>query len=210
MFESIQAKDNAMLLCRLKEAKGAKAFGSISGFFDTPPTWRCPSCFRSKEETARVDKNGALLCALHWHHDHFVDFFDEDFRSILNVDLTFKSAIEASLTRFPYTLICNDCNVAEPKAKQLAGAPQQFSFTPYEISHFIIIDAERNIVTVDPVRAQEAYEAARPAMRLIATRLKAIRKALNAGTPDFEPVVQPAMRVLSMLRVVGKNDGDQN
>ena len=65
------AENNARLLFKLMQRFEAKDLGKISHFFEVCPEWRCPCCYRSKEEFARLDKNRNLLCQIVQHHDHF-------------------------------------------------------------------------------------------------------------------------------------------
>lgn len=196
-FHSPNADMNGRLLVQLMNEFEARDIGSISNFFAVEAYWRCPCCYRSKSEIARLDKNDNLLCSLVMHHDHFVDYVGEhiDLRN-LN-DHGVPAAIYQSLVRFPETLICGDCNVAEPVAKRHASAPDRFSFTPYEIAGFIIVTPNAPH-EVDPERAREAYAAAQPAMKALADRLRAVARSENGDT--WEPIAHSAMRVLHSVR----------
>jgi hypothetical protein len=96
-------------------------------------------------------------------------------------------------------MICGDCNVAEPAAKAIVKAPAMFSFTPYEIAIFIDVTPNRPHV-VDPVRAALAFEAAKPAMKLLADKLRAIIKVRNGDEDAWEPLAGPAWRVIKDAR----------
>lgn len=164
-----QAEGNAALLRELEKDLKTIAMGDQHHFFEVSADWRCPCCHRSKEEFARRDKNHKLLCALHNHHDHFGDYASTKLPGHV------KNLID-SFCRFPDTLICSDCNVAEPVAKTISGAPEHFSFAPFEIATFITV-RKRSGHIVRPDCAKRAYEAARPAMRLLKDRLKDVRRA---------------------------------
>ena len=192
--------DSARLMVRLMRDLGASDLGAFGNFFEVEPDWRCPCCFRSKPEMARLDKNGNLLCSIHWHHDHFSDYISSSIREVLGQEMGAWAAIRDSFVRFPGTLICNDCNVAEPVAKNIVAAPEQFSFTPYEIASFIIVDMNAPH-RLDAERAHEAYDAAIPAMKLISKRLRAINDAVRSepSSPP-EAIAAAAARVVNDLR----------
>lgn len=180
----MDAGPNGALLVDLFLTLGARGLGKVGNFFEVSPDWRCPCCYRTKREMARLDKNGDLLCAIHDHHDHYCERFDVDTRKLANGDWNFGNAVRDSLIRFPNTLICNDCNVAEPNAKKIVGAPTFFSFTPFEIAYFI--DIEDRKVTVNEKRAHRAYESAKSALQLIYERIQSITKAVDSG--ELEPL----------------------
>lgn len=199
------AEHNARLLIEIKEALGATGIGHIHGFFETHTTWRCPSCQRSKAEFARVDRNGRLLCSMHRHHDHFDTKVDEMLRPPKSgaVPDSRYSALRSSFMRFDYVLICNDCNVAEPVAKKLVGAPAYFTFAPHEIAHFIIVKGNAGHM-VHPDRAQEAYEAAKPSMKLLAARLKEMADSIDKpAIADFEHAGVFLSRAISKISTKG-------
>lgn len=195
------AERNARLLCELKEARKADAFGNIARFFEVEPDWRCPACCRSKQEIARGDKNGNLLCAIVQHHDHFGDFAEEmlDLRRL--EDWTVARAIRESLVRFAPTLVCDDCNVADPRAKLIVEERRPFSFAPYEIASFI--RAKPNAPhDLDHDRVRAAHDAAQPAMALLGMRLReALAVRRNAGGDAWEHISAPAARVLANARL---------
>jgi hypothetical protein len=165
-----RSKDNGLLLLELVCRHGAAGAGNIAGFFDVDPDWCCSSCGRSKVETARRDRNGSLLCAFPRHHDHFSDFAHARLRAAGGTGLGSEV-----FQRFSEVYICNDCNVADSAAKRIAGAPDSFSFAPFEIGHFVI-PRQNKAHEISEAAVKEAYEAAQPSMKLIATRL---RKAIS-------------------------------
>jgi hypothetical protein len=203
-IEVSTAEANMRLLLDLQSEFQAEGLGAIYNFFAVDRDWRCPACYRNKREIARIDKNGNLLCALVWHHDHFCDCFDTHVGPEVKAEWAARSAMLASFVRFPNTLICNDCNVCEPYAKNIVGAPAEFSFAPYEIAGFIDVGNNRPH-TVNSDNAKKAYEAALPMMRVLAQRLRAVNKSVRVG--DFEPVAQPAFRVLHQIRKAREAQG---
>lgn len=167
------AEKNARLLMQLRDDFRARDLGSISGFFRTRPDWMCPCCFRSKMDIARLDKNGNLLCALVDHHDHFGDCAHDQLRNIFPTWTECEARV-ASFRRFPHTLVCQDCNVAEPAAKYIVAAPEYFSFAPHEIAAFIE-SAPNSPHEVNPASVKDVYAALEESMRLLARRLRAMR-----------------------------------
>jgi hypothetical protein len=200
LLEAQFAEANARLLNQLEKQTGAAGFGAIGGFFAVEARWRCPCCHRLKAEIARLDKNGNLCCPVVEHHDHFEECVAEniDYRSIGTLALQLRESLDQSFVRFQPTMICGDCNVAEPAAKAIVKAPAAFSFTPFEIAIFIEVTPNRPHV-VDPVRAALAFEAATPAMKLLANKLRAIVKVKN-GEDTWEPLAGAAWRVIKDAR----------
>jgi hypothetical protein len=81
------------------------------------------------------------LAPLHGHHDH---------RSHAGVP-----------PRFAQTIICGDCNSAEGRAKRLLKLPADFSFSPLELSLFVV-GAPHNGVRFDFEEAKKVYESIAP------------------------------------------------
>ena len=211
-----EAEHNARLLFALVQQHNARGIGEIHNFFEVGPNWCCPACHRDKQEISRIDKNGNLLCSIHRHHDHFIDVVSDQLAAekagllkgtkeagaFPRVNFSIYAAhdsICASLIRFPETLICSDCNVAEPVAKRFAQTPPSFSFSPYEIASFINVRSHAPH-GVDEDRAKEAFAAAKPSMQLISVRLRAILKSVEEEADNFEHIGGAAWRVLHRLR----------
>lgn len=97
-------------------------------WLETPDSWICPVCIRTKFETLRWTKRSpqrreafhSWFSVLHRHHDHSAPLDRDD------------------LARFPATLICDQCNWADAFAKGRLGLPENFSFSPDEIFRFVI------------------------------------------------------------------------
>lgn len=89
--------------------------------------WICPACGRNKFQImkwtlrfpASSKKFMDWVAALHKHHDHSVGL------------------LENSQRRFPETLICGQCNVADGATKRKLELPSNFSFSPQEMRTFI-------------------------------------------------------------------------
>jgi len=112
------------------------------------PEWCCPSCRRTKFQqltwtVRRIDgrvipNSHGWLAPIVEHHDHGAD---EGQRS----------------PRFAPTFICFDCNIAEGRAKKMLKLPKDFSFSPVELSMFIVGYPHRRI-TEDLESAQAIAE----------------------------------------------------
>jgi hypothetical protein len=200
---STMSEENAKLLVSLIRKFRALDLGSVCGFFEVDTRWCCPSCHRQKTDIARIDKNGNLLCALHWHHDHFSDFAQDKlphYREGLKWDEALEyDSLRNSFTRFKETLICSDCNVAEGAAKVGVPTPSGFSFTPFEISTFIIV-APNSPHGIDRDKVSLAFDRAKPAMALYGDNLRRIMDCSKAELGDFEQVGGSAQRVLKEVR----------
>jgi len=118
----------------------------------TPTTWRCPACNREKQDIVKINKHGHLSGILHEHHDHMKDLVKEKFEEYaVSCDeaiadkLAEKFAIKLSfaLSAYDNTIICSDCNAADAKAKKLVATHKSFSFSPSDISKFIIVTANK-------------------------------------------------------------------
>ena len=84
------------------------------------PHWTCPACKRDKFQILRWTTRNPRspnayqdwLAVLHKHHDHSVD------------------RMFSKLGRFPPTIICDQCNMADGRAKKKLKLPAEFSFSP--------------------------------------------------------------------------------
>lgn len=92
------------------------------------PYWVCPGCGRNKFQllrwTTRFPRSPNAfedwMAGLHGHHDHSVPMM-------------------SGLTpRFPETIVCDQCNAADGAAKRKLKLPRSFSFSPAEISAFVV------------------------------------------------------------------------
>lgn len=95
---------------------------------DVGPNWVCPACHRSKFQvlrwTTRFPRSPNAfqdwMAPLHKHHDHSAGVLSNRF------------------SRFPETIICDQCNVADGTAKRKLKLPKTFSFSPTEIAVFVV------------------------------------------------------------------------
>lgn len=198
-----QAEDNAKLLIRLMKEHGALDLGATANFFEVSHEWCCPSCHRTKSEQARLDKNGNLLAAIHNHHDHMGDGAYDCIPSIPHGSVEWRDrlgydSLRSNFRRFPDTLICNDCNVVEGAAKKVCGAPEKFSFTPFEISTFIIVENNR-AHRIDAERLLFTWSKVEPSLEAYRGELRHINR-FNKNPEGFESVGGAAWRVLKDVR----------
>jgi len=111
------------------------------------PDWRCPSCQRSKFEQLRWTTRfpgsphafKGWIAVLHRHHDHSVGF------------------MERGVRRFSETVICDQCNAADGAAKRKLKLPEKFSYSPQEISLFVVANPHSKH-TIKYEVAAEIYE----------------------------------------------------
>ncbi len=191
---------NAHLLFHLVKTHGAIGLGAISGFFEVDETWICPVCHRDKEKIARIDKNGNLFCQMVWHHDHLIDMTDNRFpigRDLEWLEQAELFSLRNNFVRFQDILICGDCNVVEGDAKKKAGTPADFSFTPFEISTFIIVEPHRKHL-LDIEKLKKVYDKIKPSLGIYGDTLRDVAK--HQADPDgFEQIGGSAWRVLKEI-----------
>lgn len=229
-----EQEDNARLLAHLVREFGASGVGDIINFCAVRVYWHCPSCNRDKRRIARLNKNGALNCPLHEHHDHFEDYVFEklawvrnsihqirdevkqhaihstDWRSVRDIRDTEQGryySLKKGLARFPRTLICGDCNVAEPAAKKIVEAPAEFSFAPFEIAQFIIV-SDHSGHRLDADKVVEVFEAAKPSMRLLYKRLFSISSPERAEASGWQSLAQLSWNIAAETNRKRKNGED--
>lgn len=104
-------------------------------------SWVCPSCLRDKAGVARLTSTGVMQAKLVWHHDHFRNA--ASIATMAAVEKLQPQKAAALLARarhmldyldsFKTTLICEDCNHTEARAKAYVAAPPDFSFGPLAI-----------------------------------------------------------------------------
>ena len=100
--------DNARLAVELAIELGAKgtSAGTMSGFSDTPPDWKCPGCQRDKAGIARLNKHAEFYCAIHLHHDHSGEQVVEDLGiTWFRASETLRQRVDAQ-ARFLCTKVC--------------------------------------------------------------------------------------------------------
>lgn len=78
-----------------------------------------------------------MYCRIVHHHDHTSDIEHGTFHYFL------------MRNRFSPAAICEDCNMADAKAKKIIGAPDWFSFSPREIGYFCRLEADGRPQPID-------------------------------------------------------------
>lgn len=113
----------------------------------TPSDWHCPACGRKKSEIARANQHNELTCHLVEHHDHMDRYIEkllvekigksDEFLATLDSERFAKRAAPA-ISAFDPTVICEDCNNADTKAKKAVAAHTDFSFTVGDMRKFVM------------------------------------------------------------------------
>jgi rubredoxin len=157
----------------------------------TPMEWTCSACGRSKRDIARLNQKGELMCHLVEHHDHVQDLLEKRFQEISSTqDVVVANggakrfALRAApmVSAYENTVICSDCNTADPDAKRGVGADKNFSFSAAEIRKFVRARPNAPHKDLDLPTAQMIWEGHRSNFQL---RLKIIdRIAQIAATNE--------------------------
>lgn len=157
----------------------------------TTQSWCCPVCKRNKSEIVRKDKNNRLICRLVEHHDHMRDILGKRFSDISatlkggvvadDVAKRFAMRSSAMVSAYNNIVICQDCNNADSNAKKIAGAPADFSFSPAEISQFIL--PKNNAVhEIDRGKAREIWIASKETFEL---RMKIVERIAHIAATNI-------------------------
>jgi len=92
-------------------------------------------------------ERGGFVAKATEHHDHITDFTNSSMRERHGSDWGkripsgtggFLNRIEDFVIGFRPTVVCEDCNNAETRAKGTVMAPKYFSFAPSEIRRFVV------------------------------------------------------------------------
>ncbi len=136
----------------------------------TPVEWSCPCCKRSKSQIVRLNKNNYLTCQLHEHHDHMEEVvrtlfekYSTSKKQQVADELSERFAIKSafSLSAYDKTIVCFDCNKADADAKKIVKAHNFFSFSPKEISEFVIASPNKEHQINEEV-AKKVWERVQP------------------------------------------------
>jgi len=151
------------------ELTGATEASTNSNWQITPDDWDCPICRRSKLHIFKIANSGTMVGNLVNHHDHIITYAKNRTKQFILENnnthvLTEKESwfvgnkISEFVSRFPPTLVCDDCNNADPIAKSFKeNTCKYFSFSPSEISFFIQPEPHsRHSVIFD--RVEEVFE----------------------------------------------------
>jgi rubredoxin len=181
----------------IQMALGATDVEVNSIWIAAPPSWCCPCCGRAKRECARRGIMGQMLGKLVAHHDHIEDYID-----VVLTERSSEQSMEGAsskdaskfirrgmdlFARFDRVVVCEDCNNADANAKNGVAADRYFTFTPREISSFIV--AKPNTVhEIDNVAVSRAYARAKPLYDRRVTSLRRLAEQALNGLSWYEPV----------------------
>ncbi|EDR8672809.1 hypothetical protein ACEOGG_001220 [Salmonella enterica] len=180
----------------------------------TSVDWECPCCKRKKSEIVRLNKNNYLTCQLHEHHDHMKDVVKSLFvefstrkQTIVADELSERFAIKAafSLSAYDNTVICFDCNKADADAKRLISCHKFFSFSPKEISEFIIVSPNHEH-QIDEQAAKAVWERVEPVFSLRMNLAKQFAKIAAEKQDWYQPSASTAKQIeRTAQRLFGTN-----
>ena len=179
--------------------------------------WECPACGRSKAQIVRLNANGHLMCRLVEHHDHMKDLLEGEFeaqckqQSSIGADERSKRFAERSaqmISAYDNTIICDDCNGADPKAKKMVGAHPSFSYSPFEIRRFVLVK-NNEPHEIDFSVAKRIWEENKRTFEL---RLKIIKRVAEIAATDEHwyqeiPVSNRAGTVKKIAKNIDANYG---
>lgn len=201
-FASIDGKMSPLSKELLKRFD-ANGVDMTSWWAMTTPGWICPACGRAKKDIARLNRNGDLMCRLVEHHDHTQDLLAKKFAEISSTqgavlaDKTaenFAKRSAAMIAAYENTIVCDDCNSSDAKAKAMVGAEEFFSFSPQEIRRFAIVTPNKPH-EINQDEARKIWDAAKTTfeMRLkIANRIAQIAATNEHWYQEGEPTSNPS------------------
>lgn len=85
--------------------------------------------------------------------------------------------------RFPVTLICCDCNMADARAKVKLALPGNFSFSPEEIAQFVQCDPHSKRPRINYPVAEQIYASVRVEFARLSQK-----PAMHLGIRVYDPV----------------------
>ena len=113
--------------------------------------WHCPCCNRNAQELVRWTD----IRVAGWQ-----DRYAETFGMGFTVTFAHHHCHKVSRPRFPRALICGDCNSADGAAKRVLKLPEDWSFTPQELSQFVRVKAHSGHTEIDYDVAKRLYSVA--------------------------------------------------
>ena len=180
----------------------------------TSVEWVCPCCKRTKPEIVRLNKNKYLICQLHEHHDHMKEVVKSLFeelstkrKKVVADELSEKFAIKTafSLSAYDNTVVCFDCNKADSDAKKVVKAHKYFSFSPKEISEFILVSANSEH-EIDEETAREVWSRVQPVFEM---RLDMAKQFAHIAA-EKNDWYQPSERTAKQVERIAKHFFDSN
>ena len=161
---------------------GADGVDMNSWWAMTPQNWTCSACGRSKHGIARLNTKRELMCHLVEHHDHVKDLLEKRFQEISSAQdevvaddaaKRFANRAAAMVSAYENTVICSDCNTADPDAKRAIGADKNFSFSAAELRRIVRPDPNAPHINLDLTAAREIWESHRKSFDL---RMKIVQR----------------------------------
>ena len=121
------------------------------------------------------------MCHLVEHHDHVKDLLEKRFQEISSAQnevvadgaaKRFANRASAMVSAYENTVICSDCNTADPDAKRAIGADKNFSFSAAELRR-IVRPRPNDSHVLDLAAAREIWESHRKSFDL---RMKIVQR----------------------------------
>jgi rubredoxin len=174
---------------RISEHHGIDIFEMNSNWACSPQDWVCPCCQRNKFQISRPGSKGQILAKLVIHHDHMGEALRAAFLKAFREAETDTAQIDGSrlvdrmgnaFAAYQEVLLCEDCNNADAKAKNLLGAPAFFSFSVSQIKAFVRSFDHRSH-EIDAVKARQMWDSAKAAYEL---RMRLIADVAQAAATD--------------------------
>jgi hypothetical protein len=141
--------------------------------------WRCPCCDRTAHECVRWEyiANPRL-------RKLYGDAQGRGFTAQLDLHHCHGDGMGSlAWRRFPKTLICHDCNIADGKVKFRLNLPGNFSFSPDEIKQFIRCVPHSNRPALDLTAARRIYASVETEFARLSSR-----PAMYMGRRVYDPV----------------------
>jgi hypothetical protein len=159
-----------------------------------PDDWRCPCCFRLKQDCELTKGDGSKLGWLVWHHDHMADYP----KHVIQVSfgghkgfcansplrreaLIFKDNLELMARRFRDVLVCLDCNETEGTIKTRIQADKYFTFHIHEIRKAFIPKPNSKHLLVEEHMPFYSHLYISNKERLVAGRKRMIEQAIHSA-----------------------------
>ncbi len=131
----------------------------------TPQNWKCPSCNKPKRELVRLSGSKCLVAKLVSHHDHTNELVESHAPVVWLPDGSreptayalrehLKGLAKGFLTRFPPTIVCEQCNNLELVLKKKLGIPETVTLSPSEIGKLRNYDSKTHDQILDDLISQ--------------------------------------------------------
>mgnify|MGYP003606805984 CR=1 FL=1 len=180
----------------------------------TPVEWTCPCCRRLKSQIVRLNKNNYLTCQLHEHHDHMVEVVKTLFEKYCTAkkqqvadELSERFAIKSafSLSAYDKTIICFDCNKADADAKKIIKTHKFFSFSPKEISEFVVASPNKEHQINEEI-AKNVWERVQPIFHLRMEMAEKFAKIASEKNDWYQPSEETSTQIERRSKLLFKNN----